>query len=93
MRSINHLHHQIFFQKTDLLGFILTIDKIIVVHKIIPKSNNQNHKMQNDLLATTAVRTLRLVELFLSHPEGLTPRKFCLIWVYRGGRCFYFCVP
>lgn len=75
MRSTNHLHYQIFYKKTILIGFILTIDKITVVHKIIPKSKKQNHKMQNDSLVTTAVRTLRLVELFLSHPEGLTPHE------------------
>ncbi|MFZ6021550.1 MAG: helix-turn-helix domain-containing protein, partial [Chloroflexota bacterium] len=31
--------------------------------------------MKNDSLVTTAERTLRLVELFLSHPEGLTPQE------------------
>lgn len=31
--------------------------------------------MKNDSLITTAERTLKLVELFLSHPEGLTPQE------------------
>ncbi|GIV65779.1 MAG: hypothetical protein KatS3mg047_0172 [Bellilinea sp.] len=34
-----------------------------------------NNKMQNDSLISTAERTLKLVELFLNHPEGLTPQE------------------
>ncbi len=34
-----------------------------------------NNKMQKDSLVSTAERTLKLVELFLSHPEGLTPQE------------------
>ncbi len=53
----------------------MAIDKISIVHKIILKFKFINYEMQNDSLVTTAIRTLRLVELFLSHPEGLTPQE------------------
>jgi len=56
-------------------GCSSTIDKIAIVHKIELGYKFMNDKAKNDSLVTTAVRTLRLVELFFTHPEGLTPQE------------------
>ena len=49
--------------------------------------------MPVDSSISTVDRTLRLVELLLSHPDGLTPQELLLHLDISRSSLFVFCVP